>query len=120
LQCPASAARKPWIDLILIASLIIRGVDAIFYKFPVSTSFEKLVERSILNLNEYFIFYVTLMSARFIVIFIIHFISNCLDLTRGIKIAAMQNTLKHRIVASAIRTSFGIYCSRNSAALDTT
>ena len=54
-----------------------------------------------------------------IITIIIGFISNCLDFTKAIKIDAMPDTLKHKIVASAVRSSFGIYCNTNIAALDT-
>ena len=46
------------------------------------------------------------------------FISSCLDFTKAVKIAAMQDTLKHKIVASAVKSSFDIYFNRNAAALD--
>ena len=38
--------------------------------------------------------------------------------TTAVTIAAMQDTLKHKIVASAVKSSFGIYCNRNAAVLD--
>ena len=46
------------------------------------------------------------------------FISNCLDFTKAVQITAMPDTVKHKIVASAVKSSFGIYCNRNTAALD--
>jgi hypothetical protein len=46
------------------------------------------------------------------------FISNGLDFTNAVKIAAMPDTLKHKIVASAVKSSFSIHCNRNTAALD--
>ena len=30
----------------------------------------------------------------------------------------MPDTVKYKIVASAVKSSFGIYCNRNTAALD--
>ena len=47
------------------------------------------------------------------------FISFSLDFTKAVKIAAMPDTLKHNIVASAVKSSFGIYCNRITAALNT-
>ena len=59
------------------------------------------------------------ITSHFIEVSTLGFISNCLDFTKGIKIAAMPDTLKHKIVASAVGSSFGIYIGkRNSAALD--
>ena len=59
------------------------------------------------------------ITPHFIEVSTLGFISNCLDFTKAIKIDAMPDTLKHKIVASAVRSSFGIYCNRNIAALDT-
>ena len=58
------------------------------------------------------------ITPNFIEVLTVGFISSCLDLTKAVKIVAMPDTLKHKIVASTVKSSFGIYCYRNSAALD--
>ena len=58
------------------------------------------------------------ITPHFIEVSTLGFISSCLDFTKAVKIAAMPDTLKHKIVASAVKSSFGIYCNRNAAALD--
>ena len=58
------------------------------------------------------------ITPHFIEVSTLGFISSCLDFTKAVKTAAMPDTLKHTIVASAVKSSFGIYCNRNTAALD--
>ena len=58
------------------------------------------------------------ITPHFIEVSTLGFISNCLDFTKAVKIAAMPDSIKHKIVASVVRSSFGIYCNRNTAALD--
>lgn len=60
------------------------------------------------------------IASHFIEVSTLGFISNCLDFTKAINIAAMPDSLKHKIVASAVKSSFGIYCNRNTAAMDAT
>ena len=57
---------------------------------------------------------------HFIEVSTLGFISNCLDFTKAIKIAAMPDALKHKIISAAVKSSFGIYCNRNTAATDAT
>ena len=59
------------------------------------------------------------ITPHFIEVSTLGFISNCLDFTKAVKIAAMPDTVKCKIVASAVKSSFGVYCNRNTAALDT-
>jgi hypothetical protein len=59
------------------------------------------------------------ITPHFIEVSTLGFISNSFDFTKAIKIDAMPDTLKHKIVAAAVRSSFGIYCNRNIAASDT-
>ena len=56
---------------------------------------------------------------HFIEVSTLGFISNCLDFTKAIEIDVMPDSIKHKIVACAVKSSFGIYCNRNSAALNT-
>ena len=58
------------------------------------------------------------ITPHFIEASTLRFISSCLDFTKAVKIAAMSDTLKHKIVASAVKSSFDIYCNRNAATLD--
>ena len=37
------------------------------------------------------------------------FISNCLDFTKAVKITAMPDTVKYKIVASAVKSSFELF-----------
>ena len=80
--------------------------------------------RSINGMGYHCINYFYLVAAsrkitpHFIKVSTLGFISSCLDFTKAVKIAAMPDTLKHKIVASAVKSSFGIYCTRNAAALD--
>ena len=46
---------------------------------------------------------------HFIEVSTLGFISNFPDFTKEAKIAAMPDTLKYKIVASAVKSSFGIY-----------
>jgi len=48
------------------------------------------------------------ITPHFIDVSSLGFISNCLDFTKGVKIAAMPDALKHKTVASAIKSSFDI------------
>ena len=65
-----------------------------------------------------FMFYSCLAIIIVIIVSTLGFISSCLDFTKAVKIAAMPDTLKHKIVASAVKSYFGIYCNRNAAAFD--
>ena len=38
--------------------------------------------------------------------------------SKAVKITAMPDTVKYKIVASAVKSSFDIHCNRNAAALD--
>ena len=58
------------------------------------------------------------ITPHFIEVSTLGFISSCLDFTKAVKIAAMPDTLRHKIVASVVKSTFVIYCNRNAAALD--
>ena len=58
------------------------------------------------------------IAPHFIEVSTLGFNSNCLDFTKAVKIAAMPDSIKHKIVASSVQSSFGIHYNRNAAALD--
>jgi len=58
------------------------------------------------------------ITSHFIEVSTLGFISSCLDFTKAVKIASMPDSIKPKIVASVVKSSFGIYCNRNAAALD--
>ena len=58
------------------------------------------------------------ITPHFIKVSTLGVISSCLDFTKAVKFAAMPDNIEHKIVASAVKSSFGIDCNRNAAALD--
>ena len=49
------------------------------------------------------------ISPHFIEVATLGFICSCLDFTKAVKITAIPDTVKYTIVASAVKSSFGIY-----------
>ena len=49
------------------------------------------------------------ITSHFIEVSTLGFISSCLDFTEAVKIASMPDSIKHKIVASVVKSSFGIY-----------
>ena len=54
----------------------------------------------------------------FIEVSTLGFISNVSDFTNAVNIPNVPDALKHNIISTALKSSFGIYCNRNNAALD--
>ena len=48
------------------------------------------------------------ITPHFIEVSTLGFISSCLDFTKAVKIATMPDTIKHKIVASVVKSSFCI------------
>ena len=57
------------------------------------------------------------ITPHFIEVSTLGFISSCLDFNKAVKIAAMPDTLSTKL-SPIVKSSFGIYCNRNAAALD--